>query len=92
MSGLVLAYRLQWRIAKLYSTVHSSISMLGDSTCVISALEKNSTHFTPFMHSRVSEVVGLREQLKEKVPVVEDLYHIASEQNAKISELWHVRC
>ena len=82
MSGLDLACRLQWRISKLYSTRLSSISSLGDSLCMISVLKKNSTHFTPFMHSQVSEVVGLRDQLKEKVPIVEDLYHIASEHNA----------
>ena len=50
MSGLVLCCRLQNLVTRLHSTGISSVSTLGDSTCVILALEDNSTSFTPFMH------------------------------------------
>ena len=82
MRGLVICCRLQGRIVKLYSTGISACSTPGDSTCVILALEKNSTSFTPYMHTRVSEVLFWRERMGENVSLLEDLFHISSEENA----------
>ena len=50
-SGLVLCLRLMSKAVSLYDGGFSSVSCLGISTCITSALEKNATAFNPFMHA-----------------------------------------
>ena len=45
--------RLMSRAVSLYNGGFSSASCLGDSTCIISALEKNETAFNPFINARL---------------------------------------
>ena len=80
MSGLVLCSRLQKRASHFYSSGFASISTLGDSTCVISMLEKNATAFNPFIHARVSKVLSLHSTMVESAEV-EELQHVASGDN-----------
>ena len=65
MSGLVLASRLQYKVAKVFPEPVGSISTLGDSTCVISAIDKNAVAFNPFMHARFSECISLRDSIAQ---------------------------
>ena len=59
VSGLVLCSRLMSKAVSLYDGGFSSVSCLGDSTCIISALEKNATAFNSFMHTRLAEIFNL---------------------------------
>ena len=52
LSGLLLCTRLLSRSVSLYSGGFGSVSCLGDSTCIISSLDKNATSFNPFMHAQ----------------------------------------
>ena len=63
LSGLLLCTRLLSRTESLYSGGFCSISCLGDSTCIISSLDKTATSFNPFMHARLSEIHNLRDKL-----------------------------
>ena len=58
----------------------SSVSCLGDSTCVISALEKNATAFNLFMHACLSEIHNLRNKISQKTHL-EEVFHVASSDN-----------
>ena len=59
LSGLLLCTRLISRTESLYSGGFGSVSCLGDSTCIISSLDKTATSFSPFMHARLSEIHNL---------------------------------
>ena len=85
LSGLVLETRLQVRISKHYKPGVGSAILLGDSTCVISCMEKNSNSFSPFFHSRISEAIRNREIIGDHVGTQEDIFHLASKEN--ISDL-----
>ena len=61
--GLLLGTRLMAKAVSLYDGGFSSASCLGDSTCIISALEKNATAFNPYMHARLSEIPNLRDNI-----------------------------
>ena len=60
VSGVVLCSRLMSKAVSLYNGGFSSVSCLGDSTCVISALEKNAMAFNLFMHTRLAEIFSLK--------------------------------
>ena len=60
-----------------YSGGFVSTSCKGDSTCVISALEKNATAFNPYMHTRLSKINNLREKVAKKTHL-EDVFNVAS--------------
>ena len=47
LSGLLLCTRLLSRTATLYSGGFGSISCLGNSTCIISSLDKTATSINP---------------------------------------------
>ena len=66
VSGLVLCSRLMSKAVSLYDGGFSSASCLRDSTCVISALEKNATTFNPFMHACLAEIFNLRGKISQK--------------------------
>ena len=72
--------RLLSRTESLYSGGFGSVSCLGDSTCIISSLDKTATSFNPFMHACLSEIHNLRDKLSSKIHL-EDVYHIASGDN-----------
>ena len=80
LSGLLLCMRLLSRTESLYSGGFGSVSCLGDSTCIISSLDKTATSFNPFMHAPLSEIHNLRDKLSPKIHL-EDVYHIASGEN-----------
>ena len=80
LSGLLLCLRLMSRAVTLYNGGFSSASCMGDSTCIISALEKNATAFNPFMHTRLSEICNFREKIPMRT-YSEDVFHVASLEN-----------
>ena len=49
--------------------------------CVISAMERMSTSFNPFMHARLYEANALREGMEETVSHLEEIYHVSSHNN-----------
>ena len=55
--------------------------MLGDSSCVISSMSKNSSAFSPFFHSRISECLRNRDIVSGLVGNQEEIFHVASKQN-----------
>ena len=85
LSGLVLGTRLQVRISKHYKPGIGSAIMLGDSTCVISSMSKNSNTFSPFFHSRISECIRNRDIVADHVGTQEEIFHLPSKEN--ISDL-----
>ena len=78
--GLLICTRLMARAASLFPGGFSSAVCIGDSTCIISSLEKHATAFHPYMHSRLSEVHNLRDKISEKTHL-EEVYHVASSKN-----------
>ena len=66
VSGLVLCSRLMSKAVPLYDGGFSTVLCLGDSKCVISALEKNPTAFNPFMHACLAEIFNLRDEISQK--------------------------
>ena len=80
LSGLLLCSRLMSRAVRLFNGSFNSASCLGDSTCIISALEKNATAFNPFMHARLSEIPNLREKIGIRTHL-EDVFHVTSSEN-----------
>ena len=68
------------RAVSLYNGGFSSPSCIGDSTCIISALEKNATAFNPFMHARLSKIHNLREKIAMRTHL-EDVFHVTSSEN-----------
>ena len=72
---LVLDSWLQYKVAKIFPEQVGSVSTLGDSTCVISAMDKNAVSFNPFMHVRISECVPDAETRNPiKILVVKSAY------------------
>ena len=80
VSGLVLCSRLMSKAVSLYDGGFSSVSCLGDSTCVISAFEKNDTAFNLFMHAQFAKIFNLREKISKKTHL-EEVFHVASSDN-----------
>merc|ERR1711867_326868 len=54
--ALQILTRLLAKAVKALPDTPSEVHILGDSTCVISALDKVATCFNPFMHSRISDI------------------------------------
>ena len=72
--------RLMSKAVSLYDRGFSAASCLGDSTCIISALEKNATTFNPYMHARLSEIFNLREKITGRTHL-EEVFHVTSSEN-----------
>ena len=68
------------RAVSLYSGGFSSVSFLGDSMCIISALDMNTMALNPIMHTRLSRIHSLREGIAKKTHL-EDIFHVASSDN-----------
>merc|ERR1711942_509232 len=79
VSGLLLCSRLMSKAVSLYDGGFSVASCLGDSTCVISALEKNATSFNHYMHARLSEIFNLREKIAGRTHLGEYCRHLHKE-------------
>ena len=80
VSGLLLCSRLMSKAVSLYDGGFSAASCLGDSTCIISALEKNATTFNPYMHTRLLEIFNLREKIAGRTHL-EEVFHVTSSEN-----------
>ena len=80
VSGLLLCLRLMSRAVTLYNGGFGSASYMGESMCVISALEKNATAFNPYMHTRLSKIHNLREKIAMRTHL-EDVFHVTSSEN-----------
>ena len=71
VSGLVLCMRLMNKAVSLYDGGFSTASCLGDSICIISALDKDATAFNPYLHARLSEVIMLQDSISKKTNIEE---------------------
>ena len=80
MSGLLLALRFQYKVAQVFPEQVGSVSTLGDSTCVISAMDKNAVAFNLFMHARISKCISLLDSVAQN-SAVEKIEHIISSKN-----------
>ena len=58
----------------------SFVHILGDSTCVISAMDKVATSFNPFMHSRLADIHHTLDSIKKQAEVM-PIQHIPSKEN-----------
>ena len=56
LSTLQILTRLLSKTIKALPETPSDVHILGDSTCVISAMDKVATSFNPYMHSRISDI------------------------------------
>ena len=56
------------------------VHILGDSTCVISAMDKVATSFNPFIHSRLADIYHTLDSIKKQAEVM-PIQHIPSKEN-----------
>ena len=68
------------KAVSLYDGGFSSASCLGDSTCIISALENNATAFNPYIQARLSKIHDLRDKISRRTHIKE-VFHIASSED-----------
>ena len=68
------------RAVTLYNGGFSSASCMGESTFIISVLEKNANAFNPFMHARLSKINNLRKKFAKKTHL-EDVFHVTFPDN-----------
>merc|ERR1712121_294381 len=80
LTALQILTRLLDKTVKTLPETPSEVYILGDSTCVISALDKVATCFNPFMHSRISDIHHTIE-VKEKQAKVFPIQYIPSKEN-----------
>ena len=81
LCAVVVMARLLLLAALHLATPIQRISMSTDSECVIKALAKSGSSFQPFWQNRVSEVVGLREELATRCSTLEPVTHVPSSLN-----------
>ena len=65
------------KAVSLYDVGFSAAYCLGDSTYIISALDKDVTAFNPYLHARLSEIINLRGTISLKTNL-EEVFHISS--------------
>ena len=80
LSGLLVCTRLMARAAAIFPGGFSSVSCIGDSTCIISSLEKHATSFHPYMQARLAEIHNLRDKISQKSHL-EEVFHVSSAEN-----------
>merc|ERR1712089_52606 len=80
LTALQILTRLLAKAVKALPDTPSEVHILGDSTCVISALDKVATCFNPFMHSRISDIHQNIEILGKQAKV-SPLQYISSKEN-----------
>merc|ERR1712240_90620 len=95
LSALQILTRLLHKTVKTLPETPSEVYILGDSTCVISALDKVATCFNPFMHSRISdihhtlEVIGKQAKVHpiQYIPSKENIADIATRSETLVSSI-----
>merc|ERR1712243_93591 len=95
LNALQLLTRLLHKTVKTLPETPSEVYILGDSTCVISALDKVATCFNPFMHSRISdihhtlEVIGKQAKVHaiQYIPSKENIADIATRSETLVSSI-----
>ena len=79
-NSLTLATRITIKVVTSLPTTPAQVTLIGDSQCTISAVDNTTSLFTPFMHTRLSEVIENIEILNNICPV-EKLMYIKTELN-----------
>merc|ERR1712089_3068 len=95
LTALQILTRLLAKAVKALPDTPSEVHILGDSTCVISALDKVATCFNPFMHSRISdihhtiEVIGKQAKVFpiQYIPSKENIADIATRSETLVSTI-----
>ena len=67
-------------ISSLHSEDPINVHILGDSTCVISAINKVATSFNPLMHSRLADIHHTLDSIRKQADVM-PIQYIPSEEN-----------
>ena len=84
LSGCVLQSRLALTTVKAFQTEEKlrpvGVTMLSDSRCSISAVEKSTSALKPFFHNRVGEILDNIAAMK-KYCTVEDIHHVSGDLN-----------
>ena len=80
LSSLQLLTRLLAKTIKALPETPSNVHILGDSTCVISAMDKVATSFNPFMHSRLSDIHHTLDYIRKQAKVM-PIQYIPSKEN-----------
>ena len=70
LSSLQLFTRLLAKTIKALPELPSNVHILGDSTCVLSAMDKVATSFNPFMHSRLSDIHHTLDYFRKEAKVM----------------------
>ena len=80
LSALQILTRLLSKTIRALPETPSDVHILGDSTCVISAMDKVATSFNPYMHSRISDIHHTLELIGKQANVL-PIQHIPSKEN-----------
>ena len=70
LSALQILTRLLSKTIKVLPETFSDVPILGDSTCVISAMDKVATSFNPYMHSRISDIHHTLDLIRKQANVL----------------------
>ena len=65
LTALQISTRLLAKTVKTLPDTPNEVHILGDSTCVISALDKVANSFNPYMHSRISDIHHILEVIEK---------------------------
>ena len=95
LSSLQLLTRLLAKTIKSLPKTPSDVHILGDSTCVISAMDKVATSFNPFMHSILADIHHTLDSIRKQaevmpiqyIPLKENIADIATRSETSIS-IW----
>ena len=79
LNSLQLLTRLLAKTIKVLPQMPINVHILGDSTCVISAMDKVATPFNPFMHSRLLDCHYYLESFWKQANVL-PIQHIPSKK------------
>ena len=79
-NSLTLATRITKKVVRSLPDTPATVTLIGDSQCIISAVDNTTSLFTPFMQTRLSEIIENIQALKLICPV-EDLMYVKSELN-----------
>ena len=85
--SLQLLTRLLAKTIKALPKVPSDVHILGDSTCVISAMDKVATSFNPFMHSRLADIHHTLDSIRKQAEVM-PIQYIPSKKNIADIATW----
>ena len=80
LTALQILTRLLAKTIKELPVTPSEVHILGDSTCVISAMDKVATSFNPYMHFRISDIHHTLDLIRKQANVL-PIQHIPSKEN-----------